>query len=74
MPGVGVTIQEMMDALEKVGGKDKLASIKEVTDPAQEKTLRSWATTFDNSKVYKLGYHRDSGFEQAIIGYKQSLK
>ena len=29
MPGVGVTIQEMMDALEKVGGKDKLASIKD---------------------------------------------
>lgn len=73
MPGVGVTIQEMMDALEKVGGKDKLDLIKEVTDPAQEKILRSWATKFDNSKAYKLGYQRDPGFEQAVIDYKESL-
>ena len=74
MPGVGVTIQEMMDALEKVGGKDKLVLIKEITDPAQEKILRSWATKFDNSRAYKLGYQQDPGFEQAVIDYKESLK
>ncbi len=73
MPGIGVTIQDMMDALERVGGKDKLKMIKEVTDPAQEKILRSWATKFDNSKAYKLGYHRDPGFEQAVVDYKESL-
>jgi nucleoside-diphosphate-sugar epimerase len=73
MPGIGVTIQEMMDALEKVVGGDKLELIKEITNPAQEKILRSWATKFDNSKAYNLGYQRDPGFEQAVIDYKESL-
>jgi nucleoside-diphosphate-sugar epimerase len=73
VPGIGVTVQEMMDALEKVGGKDKLDLVKEVTDPAQERILRSWATSFDNSKAYRLGYQRDLGFEQAVIDYKASL-
>lgn len=73
LPGIGVTIQEMMDALEKVGGKEKLDLIKEVTDPAQEKILQSWATKFDNSRAYKLGYQPDPGFKQAVIDYKESL-
>jgi nucleoside-diphosphate-sugar epimerase len=74
MPGIGVTIQGMMDVLEKVGGKDKLSLVKEVPDPAKEKILRSWASRFDNSKAYKLGYQRDPGFEQAVVEYKRSLK
>ncbi|ERF69528.1 hypothetical protein EPUS_01857 [Endocarpon pusillum Z07020] len=74
MPGTGVTIQEMIDALEKVGGKDKLKLIKEITDPAQEKILRSWANNFDNSKAYKMGFQQDPGFEQAVIDYKESLR
>jgi nucleoside-diphosphate-sugar epimerase len=74
MPGIGVTVQEMMDALAKVGGEDKLDLIKEVPDPAQERILRSWATRFDNSKAYTLGYMPDPGFEQAVIDYKESLR
>lgn len=74
MPGIGATTQEMMDALEKVGGKDKLKLIKEITDPAKETILRSWVTRFDNTKAYKLGYKRDPGYEQAVIDYKQSLQ
>lgn len=74
MPGVGVTIQEMIDVLEKVGGKDKLKLIKETTDPAPEKILRSWANNFDHSKAYKMGFQRDPGFEQAVIDYRESLR
>lgn len=73
MPGIAVTIQEMIDALEKVGGGDKLDLIKEVADPAREKILRSWPTRFDNSKAYELGFERDLGFEQAVLDYRQSL-
>jgi nucleoside-diphosphate-sugar epimerase len=74
VPGIGVTIQEMMDALERVGGKEKLNFIREVTDLGKEKILRSWATKFDNTKAYKLGYRPDPGFKQAVLDYKESLE
>jgi len=72
-PGLLVTIQDMMDALEKVAGKDKLEYIKEENDPALERILRSWAWNFDNTLAYSLGYQADTSFEQAVRDYKESL-
>ncbi|KAJ9297391.1 hypothetical protein DTO271G3_4684 [Paecilomyces variotii] len=74
VPGICVTIQEMMDALEKVGGKDKLALLKEEEDAGLKAILHSWPTKFDNSQAIKLGFKRDSSFEQAVIDYKDSLE
>jgi nucleoside-diphosphate-sugar epimerase len=69
-----VTIRDMIDALEKVGGKDKLKYIKEEMDPGTEEILRSWADRFDNTLAYSLGFKADFSFEQAVRDYKASLK
>ncbi|EEA27417.1 hypothetical protein TMatcc_004292 [Talaromyces marneffei ATCC 18224] len=74
VPGICVTIQDMMDALEKVGGKDKLALLKEKEDPVIKKIVHSWPTRFDNSQAIKLGFHRDESFEQAVRDFKESLE
>lgn len=74
VPGICVTIQEMIDALEKVGGKDKLALLKEEEDASLKAILHSWPTKFDNSQAIRLGFKRDSSFEQAVIDYKNSLE
>lgn len=70
VPGICVTVQEMMDALEKVGGKDKLAYLSEKEDPALRPILDSWPTRFDNTQAIELGYKRDSSFEQAVRDYR----
>lgn len=70
VPGISVSVQEMMDALERVGGKDKLAFIKEKEDPALKAILLSWPTRFDNSLAYSLGFKPDDSFYQAVIDYK----
>ncbi|EAW21289.1 SDR family oxidoreductase [Aspergillus fischeri NRRL 181] len=69
VPGICVTVQEMMDALENVGGKDKLALLKEKEDPTLRPILDSWPTRFDNSQAIALGFKRDSSFEQAVKDY-----
>ena len=74
MPGIGVTVQEMMDALAKVAGEDKLALLKEKTDVDMERILRSWGTEFDNKLAYKLGFREDVSFEQAVRDYISSLE
>jgi nucleoside-diphosphate-sugar epimerase len=73
IPGIGVTIQEMMDALAKVAGEDKLKLLSEKTDTDMERILRSWGTTFDNTLAYSLGFKEDVSFEQAVRDYIDSL-
>ena len=73
MPGTGASIQQMLDALGKIGGEDRLRLVREETDPVKEEILRSWASKFDDSKAYKLGYQPDAGFEQAVKDYQESL-
>lgn len=74
MPGIGVTVQDMMDALAKVGGKEKLSLLKEETDPEMERILRSWGTKFNNALAFKLGFKEDESFEQAVRDYKESME
>ncbi|KAJ5103493.1 hypothetical protein N7532_004022 [Penicillium argentinense] len=74
VPGICATVQDMMDALEKVGGKDKLALLREREDPALIPILKSWPTQFDNSQAISLGFKRDESFEQAVRDYKQQLE
>ncbi|OQD76209.1 hypothetical protein PENDEC_c005G04546 [Penicillium decumbens] len=74
VPGISVTVQGMMDALEKVGGKDKLALLREKEDPAVVPILKSWPTQFDNTQAISLGMKRDETFEQAVQDYKVQLE
>ncbi|TAQ85325.1 hypothetical protein B7494_g6359 [Chlorociboria aeruginascens] len=74
LPGICVTVQNMMDALEIVGGREKLDLVKEKEEPALLAILRSWPTRFDNTQATELGYIRDSSFQEAVWDYKESLK
>lgn len=73
MPGIGASVQDMMDALAAVGGKEKLKLLKEETDPDMERILRSWGDKFDNTLAYSLGFKKDVSFEQAVRDYVSSL-
>lgn len=74
VPGICVTVQGMMDALEKVCGKEKLALLQEKEDPALVPILKSWPTQFDNTQAISLGMKRDESFEQAVLDYKVQLE
>ncbi|KAI1077133.1 hypothetical protein F5B20DRAFT_553302 [Whalleya microplaca] len=73
-PGISVSIQEMMDALAKYGGEDKLKYLKETTDLDLERILRSWSQDFDVSTALKLGLVKDESAEDLVKEYVDSLK
>ena len=72
-PGFAVTIQDMLDALEEVGGKEKLALVKEEPVPDMRSVLYSWADDFDNSLALSLGMKQDSSFKQSVRDYIESM-
>ncbi|KAK5658672.1 hypothetical protein OQA88_2068 [Cercophora sp. LCS_1] len=73
-PGVSISVQEMLDALAKYGGEDKLQHVKEVTDPDQERILRSWPQDFDISTPLKLGLVVDQSGEDLVREYIEGLQ
>jgi len=74
MPGLLATIQDMLDALAKVGGEDKLQHVKEEDDQELGKILHSWAYKFDNKLALDLGFKPDTSFEQAVREYVDWVK
>ncbi|KXX78302.1 putative UDP-arabinose 4-epimerase 4 [Madurella mycetomatis] len=73
-PGISVSIQELMDALAKYGGEDKLALVKEVPDEVQERILRSWPQDFELERSLRLGLVVDKGADDLVKEYVESLR
>lgn len=72
-PGISVSVQEMLDALAKVGGEDKLRYIREETDAEMERILRSWPLRVDDSTAMRLGLKRDENAESLVREYVESM-
>ncbi|KAF2794113.1 nucleoside-diphosphate-sugar epimerase [Melanomma pulvis-pyrius CBS 109.77] len=73
-PGIGVSIQDMMDSLARVGGKELLDLLEETESPGLKKILYSWPGEFDNAKALALGFERDANFDDIVRGYKDGLQ
>ena len=75
LPGITATVEEMLRALEKVGGKEARALVRR-EKPSDEirDMLDSWPIRFDVSKALGLGFVADSSFKQAVEDFAASLK
>lgn len=74
VPGISATIQEMMDALEVVGGNQALALLKEEPDAETERILRSWALDVDCSTAIRLGLVRNETVLSLVREYWDKLQ
>lgn len=72
-PGISVTVQDLLDALVKVGGEDRLQYVKEETDPVMERILKTWPLKVDDSTAMKLGMTRDESAESLVREYKETM-
>lgn len=73
LPGLGVSVQDMMDSLARVGGEDKLKHVSEKEDAPTKAILYSWPANFDNTKALDLGFKRDSSFDDIVRDFKKTL-
>jgi nucleoside-diphosphate-sugar epimerase len=59
LPGITVTVQDILDALEAVGGAKAVALVKEQRDPKIEAIVGTWPARFDTSRAQALGMQPD---------------
>lgn len=66
MPGLSVTIADMLDALAEVAGADRLALVKRVPDQTIRKIVAGWPRDFDAARALEFGFSADACFQDII--------
>ena len=66
MPGVGVSVGEMIEALGRIAGNDAVSRIEERHDPVIHGIVKGWPTRFDARRARELGFVAESSFDEII--------
>ena len=71
LPGLAITVGEMLRTLERVAGPDVVAKIRFERDAAVERIVASWPGRFDPSRALALGFRADTDFDSVVRAYQQ---
>ncbi|KAE8422426.1 Metalloenzyme, LuxS/M16 peptidase-like protein [Aspergillus pseudocaelatus] len=79
LPGLKVSIQEMLDALEEIGGKERRALVEEKYDADVDKIVQTWTPNFKTDRAIKLGFSEDVPMienirQYATFNFNQALR
>lgn len=74
LPGRTVTVEEILAALEKVGGMEAREKVVEERDEKVERIVESWPTRFDTTKARELGFEEDVSLEETVRAFADRLK
>jgi hypothetical protein len=70
LPGLSVTIGEMIDALRASAGDDVAARIRFEPDPAVARIVMTWPARLDASRARALGCVQDVDFAAILRQYR----
>jgi nucleoside-diphosphate-sugar epimerase len=71
LPGLSVSVDEMVAALRAVAGEDAAKRISWQRDPAVERIVGGWPGAWDTSRAQALGLSADAGFEAIVRAYME---
>lgn len=69
LPGISVTVQQMLHALGAVAGEQVRARVSFVPDEAISRIVASWPGNFDVRRALALGFYVDEDFQQIIRAF-----
>lgn len=73
VPGICITVAEMIESLRRVAGDEVAARISFAEDPVVRRIVSSWPARFDVSRALGLGFVGDAGFEELISQFTAHL-
>ncbi|WP_237792339.1 D-erythronate dehydrogenase [Corynebacterium accolens] len=73
LPGISVTVGEMLTSLERVGGSEARALTSDVPNERVASIVTSWPGNFDVKRMEELGFERDQDFDSVIQQYSDDF-
>ncbi len=74
MPGLSVTIGEMIASLERVGGPSAVALIESRLDPFIQRIVEGWPQTLDAGRAEELGFKAETDFDAIIQAHIEDTR
>jgi nucleoside-diphosphate-sugar epimerase len=69
LPGVSVSVAEMVEALRRAGGDEAVARLRWERDPVIERIVGSWPAAWDVTRAAALGLAGDASFDDIVRAY-----
>jgi D-erythronate 2-dehydrogenase len=66
LPGVGVSVGEQIDALDRIAGSEVASRIVPEPDEAVAKIVAGWPTRFESKRGRELGFEAETSFDAII--------
>lgn len=66
MPGISITVGEMIEALGRVAGAERMALIRDEPDELITKMVTSWPKSFDAARALQLGFAPEVSIDEII--------
>jgi nucleoside-diphosphate-sugar epimerase len=73
LPGITLTVREMIDAMGRVAGADAASRVKFVPDARIQGIVKTWPVRFRTERAKAMGFRADSDFD-AIVRDHMALK
>jgi len=67
LPGITLTVREMIDAMANVAGAEKAKLIRFVPDARIQGIVKTWPVRFRTDQALAMGFKADEGFEDAVL-------
>jgi D-erythronate 2-dehydrogenase len=71
LPGISLSVHDMIEALRDVAGDGAVAKIRYETDPRVVAIVGSWPSRWDTTRAEGLGLRGDATFSEVIRGFKE---
>ena len=72
LPGITLTVREMIDAMGRVAGREAVGRVKFVPDARIQGIVKTWPVRFRTERALAMGFKADDDFESAVRDYMQT--
>jgi nucleoside-diphosphate-sugar epimerase len=69
LPGITAGIGELVDALERIAGRDVAARIRWEPDPLIQRIVAGWPARVSGSRALGMGFKADASVDEIIRAY-----
>ena len=73
LPGIRISVQGMVDALEAVGGREILDHLTYEMDPVIQRIVADWPSRFDSTRAQRLKLESTESFEAVVRRFQDTM-
>ena len=72
LPGITLTVREMIEAMGRVAGQDAAARVEFVPDARIQSIVKTWPVRFRTERANAMGFRADPDFDTVVRDYLES--